>query len=296
MYLKNPKLNKPASKLLFIFIISSLLLIFVSKSAMAHCPLCVIGAGAAAAGAVWLGVSKVVVALFIGAFAMSMGMWFSKLIKKKYIPFQKTLIVAIIFLTTLIPLMPIFKAIGPLYLSFIGDYGATYAVNYSLVSGLFGGVIVFFSPLISKKITKIRRGKTIPYQGVALTLLLLILVGILVQFGLQNSGAVMSKGSVELLSPEEFDKIIIEENVFLLNVHTPYEGEIEGTDLIIEDWENIEKYMDKLPKDTSVPIAVYCRNGRMSGIAAEKLKEMGYKVYDLDGGMNAWKESGRKIV
>ncbi len=39
---------------------------------------------AAAAGAIWLGVSKVVVALFIGGFAMSMGMWFSKIIKKNF--------------------------------------------------------------------------------------------------------------------------------------------------------------------------------------------------------------------
>ena len=296
MYLKNPKLNKPASKLLFIFIISSLLLIFVSKSAMAHCPLCVIGAGAAAAGAVWLGVSKVVVALFIGAFTMSMGMWFSKLIKKKYIPFQKTLIVAIIFLTTLIPLMPIFKAIGPLYLSFIGDYGATYAVNYSLVSGLFGGFLVFISPSLSKTLTKMRKEKTIPFQGTMLTLSLLIIFGILIQFGLTNLRGSTVTGSVELLSPNEFEKVIQNESVFLLNVHTPYQGQIEGTDEIIEDWENIAKYMDKLPKDISIPIAVYCRSGRMSEAVAEDLKAMGYKVYDLDGGMSSWEESGRKLV
>ena len=163
------------------FFILPILTVFLARFISAHCPLCTIGAGAAGVGAIWLGVSKVVVALFIGAFAMSMGMWFSKLIKKKYIPFQKTLIVAIIFLTTLIPLMPLFKAVGPLYLSFIGDYGTTYAINYSLVSGLFGGAIVFFSPLISKKITKIRRGKTFPYQGVTLTLFLLIITGGIIQ-------------------------------------------------------------------------------------------------------------------
>src|SRR3989344_9503518 len=91
-------------------------LMLVTKGVSAHCPLCTLGAGAAAAGAVWLGVSKVVIGLFIGAFAMSMGMWFSKIPKKKYIPFQKTLIILAIFLTTVLPLSPIFKAIGPLYL------------------------------------------------------------------------------------------------------------------------------------------------------------------------------------
>lgn len=166
-----------------IFVIPAFLIlsVFLAEFVSAHCPLCTMGAGAAAAGAVWLGVSKVVVALFIGGFAMSMGMWFSKLIKKKYIPFQKTVIVLVVFLTTVIPLMPLFAAIGPLYLSFIGEYGVTYAINYSLVSGLFGGLIVFSSPSLSKIITNFRKGKMIPFQGVMLTLTLLLITGGLIQ-------------------------------------------------------------------------------------------------------------------
>ena len=70
------KLNK-----LFSLLFAIPLIIFLSKSVMAHCPLCVVGAGAAGAAAMWLGVSKVVVALFIGAFAMSIGIWFSIIIK-----------------------------------------------------------------------------------------------------------------------------------------------------------------------------------------------------------------------
>src|SRR3989338_3931715 len=88
--------------------------IFLVKTVSAHCPLCTITAGAAAAGGVWLGVNRVVIGLLIRAFAMSMGMWFSKIIKKKYIPFQKILILVVVFLATLLPLLPFFKAIGPL--------------------------------------------------------------------------------------------------------------------------------------------------------------------------------------
>lgn len=179
---KTSNLNKSTPKLLFTLIILSSLIIFLSKSVMAHCPLCVIGAGAAGAGAIWLGVSKVVVALFIGAFAMSLGMWFSRIPKKKYIPFQKTLIVVFVFLTTVFPLMPIFTAIGPLYLSFIGEYGATYALNYSLASSFFGGFLVFVSPALSKKIAKARNGKIIPFQGIIITLALLIITGGIIQF------------------------------------------------------------------------------------------------------------------
>jgi hypothetical protein len=148
---------------------------------MAHCPLCTIGAAGAAGAAVWLGVSKVVVALFIGAFSMSMGMWFSKLIKKKFIPFQTFLITAIVFATTLFPLMPLFSAIGPLYLPFIGVYGTTFAINYSLYSGLFGGLIMFISPMANKKITKLRKGKHIPFQGMILSFLLLLVIGTVIQ-------------------------------------------------------------------------------------------------------------------
>ncbi len=284
-------------KKILIFPVLVTLVIFLAKQVSAHCPLCTIGAGAAAAGAVWLGVSKVAVALFIGGFAMSMGMWFSKIIKKQYIPLQKIIIVIAVFLLTLLPLLPIFTAIGPLYLSFIGQYGKTYAVNYSLISGLFGGLVVFSAPALSKKITNLRKGRTLPFQGTILTLSLLIVIGTLLQFNLPALISGNPSGSIEDLSSVEFEKIIQNESVFLLNVHTPYQGQIYGTDEIIEDWENIEKYMDKLPKNISTPIAIYCRSGRMSGVVAEKLKEMGYqKIYNLDGGMNAWEESGRKII
>ena len=283
---------------LFFLLFAIPLIIFLSKNVMAHCPLCVVGAGAAGAAAMWLGVNKVVVALFLGAFAMSMGMWFARIIKKKYIPLQNFIIVALIFFTTVLPLMPLFKALGPLYFSFIGDYGTTYVFNYSLAGSFFGGLIVLSTPSISKAITKKRNYKTFPFQGTLLTLALLIIVGILIQISLGGSGENQNTipGSIELLSPKEFEKIIQNESVFLLNVHTPYSGKINGTDEIIEDWENMDKYMEKLPMDVSVPIAVYCKSGRMSGEVANSLKEMGYKVYDLDGGMIAWEESGRKII
>src|SRR3989338_7147045 len=171
-------------KRIFILFISIFFIAYLAPMASAHCPLCTVGAGAAAAGAVWLGISKVVVAMFIGSFAMSMGMWFSKIPKKKYIPFQKTAIIIVIFLTTVLPLMSIFTAIGPLYLSFIGEYGTTYAVNYSLASTVLGGAIVFISPGLNRKIKEKRDGKVIPFQGTILTLLLLILAGGIIQLAI----------------------------------------------------------------------------------------------------------------
>lgn len=156
--------------------------IFLVKTVNAHCPLCTVGAGAAAAGAVWLGVSKVVIGLLIGAFGMSMGMWFAKIPKKQYFPFQKTLIIGVIFFTTILPLLPIFSAIGPLYLPFIGEYGKTYAINYSLASSFLGGTITFISPPLNNKIKEKRNGKGVMFQGILLTFAMLGVVALIIQF------------------------------------------------------------------------------------------------------------------
>ncbi len=96
------------------------------------------------------------------------------------------------------------------------------------------------------------------------------------------------------LSPAEAAALIKQnDELFVLNVHTPYEGELEGTDEIIQDWENIAAHTDQLPADKNQPILVYCRSDRMSTSAAEQLKQLGYKeIYNLKGGMRAYNEEG----
>lgn len=160
---------------------------FSIKSIAAHCPLCTVGAGAAATGAVWLGVSKVVVALLLGAFAMSMGVWFSRLIekRKKFFRGQNVLVALGIFLLTFVPLIPIVQAYGPLPINLFGSYGSllnrTYMVDYSLYAGLLGGIIVSGSTRLNQKIKSLRDGKGIPYQGMLLTFSLLALSAVVIQ-------------------------------------------------------------------------------------------------------------------
>lgn len=79
---------------------------------------------------------------------------------------------------------------------------------------------------------------------------------------------------------------------FLVNVHVPYEGEIEPTDAFV-GYDDIENNLDKLPVDKSSKIVLYCRSGRMSAIAAETLTNLGYtNVYNLMLGMHDWQASG----
>jgi rhodanese-related sulfurtransferase len=100
---------------------------------------------------------------------------------------------------------------------------------------------------------------------------------------------------VALLAPEAFEDLVAEDAV-LLNVHIPFEGDLEGTKLSIP-FDQIAENKNQLPADKNTPLLVYCRSGRMSAIAAAELTQLGYKnVSDLAGGMVAWQASGRSIV
>lgn len=164
-------------------------LLLLIKGVYAHCPLCTIGAAAAVGGAAWLGVNKVVIGLFIGAFAVSTGWWFSKLIKKQYIPGQKILIILFSFIATVVPLLSIISEIYPIYISLMGNYGSllnrTYLVNLPLIGSIVGGAIVSSTPWLSSKITKLR-GKTYPFQGIILTFAIVAIVAIFIQLAIQT--------------------------------------------------------------------------------------------------------------
>jgi len=87
-------------------------------------------------------------------------------------------------------------------------------------------------------------------------------------------------------------------NVVVLDVRTAdefKEGHIEGAVNIDQAQSDfIEKSKAVLPADKT--IAVYCRSGRLSASAAERLATEGYKAVNLKGGINAWKEEGMCVT
>jgi len=111
--------------------------------------------------------------------------------------------------------------------------------------------------------------------------------------GASNSGE--EKLSVRLVPPSDFEASIAEPGRLTINVHTPDEGSIAGTDLSIP-FDEIGARKGELP-DSSTPLAVYCRSGRMSAIAVETLAELGFDdVVELQGGMIAWEEAGKPLL
>ena len=105
-----------------------------------------------------------------------------------------------------------------------------------------------------------------------------------------------SMGKVAMISSDELAGMLKRKDFAFVNVHIPYEGEIEGTDAFIP-FDKMDENLDKLPKDKNAKVVLYCRSGRMSAVAAKRLAELGYtQVSDLTGGMNAWEASGRQIL
>ncbi len=97
------------------------------------------------------------------------------------------------------------------------------------------------------------------------------------------------------LDPAAFAERMKDPEAKVINVHIPYEGELEDTDAFIP----YDKILgdDRLPKDKNSEILLYCRSGRMSEEAGAALYKAGYtKVAHLEGGMKGWEAAGRKLI
>ncbi|MGV0871527.1 rhodanese-like domain-containing protein [Mycolicibacterium sp. XJ879] len=105
-----------------------------------------------------------------------------------------------------------------------------------------------------------------------------------------------SASAARLVDPDEFAAAIAKPDRVTVNVHVPFEGDIPGTDMSIP-FDQIAAQAERLPSDRSTALAIYCRSGPMSTIAAETLRDLGYTdVVELRGGMRAWQADGRQVT
>lgn len=98
------------------------------------------------------------------------------------------------------------------------------------------------------------------------------------------------------MSTKSLASMLANKDFILVNVHVPYIGDIPGTDVSIP-FDTIANNLDKLPKDKSAKIVLYCQSGSMSKVAAKTLSDLGYiNVSSLEGGMMQWQKDGNKII
>ncbi len=103
------------------------------------------------------------------------------------------------------------------------------------------------------------------------------------------------EASFKNITANQLSEMLKNKDFLLVNVHSPYIGEIEGTDYFIFA-NDIKNNLDKFPDGKNTKIVLYCRSGGMSRMAAQELVDLGYNnVLNLSGGMNAWEQAGYKL-
>lgn len=101
------------------------------------------------------------------------------------------------------------------------------------------------------------------------------------------------------LTAAEFEKgISNKDSVQLLDVRTAGEfkdGHIKNA--LLADWKDENEFSRRIGFiDKQRPVYIYCLGGGRSAAAAAKMRSMGYQaIYELNGGINAWK-AGNKAV
>jgi rhodanese-related sulfurtransferase len=106
-----------------------------------------------------------------------------------------------------------------------------------------------------------------------------------------SAPATGSEQGFTVLTAQQLHDMMAQQDVYLVNVHVPYEGEITGTDAFIP-YTDIASRMSELPFDKQ-PVVIYCRSGVTSGMAAQALVQAGAPAfYELEGGYTAWQAAG----
>ncbi|MBX2963085.1 MAG: rhodanese-like domain-containing protein [Cyclobacteriaceae bacterium] len=114
-----------------------------------------------------------------------------------------------------------------------------------------------------------------------------------------------AKKQIENLTPQQVQDELAKGNAVLIDLRESEElkqsGRIEGA--VHAPRGMLEFYADpsmpyyKPEFDKSKRIILHCASGGRSALAAATLKEMGYtNVAHLDGGLKAWKDSGKPVV
>ncbi len=99
----------------------------------------------------------------------------------------------------------------------------------------------------------------------------------------------------EVVSSNELSTMLKNKDFLLIDVHTPEQRHVPGTDYMIS-YDEVDKIESVIPSKNS-KVVLYCRSGNMSERVAKELVKRGYtNVFDLKNGMNGWQLDNRETL
>lgn len=114
------------------------------------------------------------------------------------------------------------------------------------------------------------------------------------------TGCTKAQSSDVLISPNEASTLIEKDStVLLLDIRTLAEFKSEAGHIknaILIPVGELESRIQELESAKDKTILVYCRSGHRSGIASDVLIKHGFKVRDIQGGINHWKAENLPVV
>jgi len=129
---------------------------------LAHCPLCIVGAGAGLSISRFLGIDDAVTGVWLAAFIGAFSLWLARFVKRKFIPLQEELIYILSFGLTLWS----FYAFN-----LVDEHAGLLFGVPRLVFGIVAGAVIFYLTDVAHQLVKKVKGKVlIPYQGVIFSL------------------------------------------------------------------------------------------------------------------------------
>lgn len=107
-----------------------------------------------------------------------------------------------------------------------------------------------------------------------------------------------TKPKPQLVDATEAEKLIADKKVVVLDVRNPAEyasGHIQGSTNLDIHGKDFQTKLAEMDKDQ--PYLVHCAVGMRSAKACSIMSNLGFKnVYDLKGGLDAWKKAGKPLV
>lgn len=105
----------------------------------------------------------------------------------------------------------------------------------------------------------------------------------------------MNGAPYRVVSVTELQTMLENKDFTMVNVHTPWDGDIPQTDLRMA-YDQIEQNLNQLPVEKDAKIAVYCQTSGMAKKAVATLLSQGYtNIWMLEGGTTAWEEAGMTL-